>query len=914
MKKLSEKARSLWGKKTVKNGQELWLPLVAHLTDTKNVINWLFNNWLSQGQRNLLAEELTEEKAQKLVNFLGGIHDIGKATPAFQIKESYVNNQELDQDLQEKLFESGFDLSHLILSNARNTPHALAGEALLEHWGLNKEVGAIIGGHHGKTQDDLLAVRRAISTYTPNFWQSDNDRNTQKKWQKVQQEIIMYMLHQCGYQSLKEIPSVNQPQAVLLEGLVIMADWLASSEYFNDNPTQPMFTLIPLDRALPDIQFRDRFERAICQWQQNDEWDANPEANIKKEYENYFNFDPHPIQQKMSQIIADSLDPGIIIIEAPMGMGKTEVALTAADQLAFKTGRTGLFFGLPTQATSNAMFSRVKEWLSNIAKSQKENFSIKLMTSKAQFVKEFTELPYAENVQTAGAVTINEWFSGKKSILNPFTIGTIDQLLMMGLKQRHLFLRHLGISGKIVIIDEIHAYDSYMSSYLVKVIEWLGAYHVPVIALSATLPKEKRKAFIEAYAKGKYGSKRIIKTEINWEKSEAYPLLTMLDGKDLKQTSNFPDTSKTQTVVKVIRLKATAPDLIATVQNKIKDGGVAGIIVNTVKRAQELAKLISEDFPKLILHSSFLAPDREKQEEELQSLIGKSGKRPDKLIVIGTQVLEQSLDIDFDVLFTDIAPMDLILQRIGRLHRHQIPRPKHLRQAQVYITGINASGDYGEANEYIYSKYLLMKTDFFLPDKITLPDDISPLVQAVYDERNNQQIEGIADVYSKFKNTQAKEKRKAKIFQISAPSLKRGEDLHGWLESSQLNIDKDELRAQAAVRDIKETVEVILLKRTADGIALLNGQIIHADGMEKSKKIAQQVIRLPAGITFNAEKVINDLENLTSKNFPEWQNNIWLRDAVGLVLDQDNNVDFEGWRLHYSSKFGLSYEKENENE
>lgn len=84
------------------------------------------------------------------------------------------------------------------------------------------------------------------------------------------------MLHQCGYQSLKEIPFVNQPQAVLLEGLVIMADWLASSEYFNDNPAQPMFTLIPLDRTLSDIKFQDRFEKAICQWQQNDEWDAKP--------------------------------------------------------------------------------------------------------------------------------------------------------------------------------------------------------------------------------------------------------------------------------------------------------------------------------------------------------------------------------------------------------------------------------------------------------------------------------------------------------------------------------------------------------------------------------------------------------------------------------------------------------------
>lgn len=907
---LSKQTLSLWGKKTTENNENLWLPLIVHMIDTKNVINWLYNHWLGEGPKHLLSSVLSSTEVQQLVNFLGYIHDIGKATPAFQLKQSYIHNTDLDRNLIEKLVRNGFTgLDQLNLQNINKTPHALAGEAILETFGLNKSVGAIIGGHHGKPQD-ILTVENIIANYTANFWQSDLNSKQQNRWKRVQKELIGLGLNLCGYKVLTDIPSVKQPQAIILEGLVIMADWIASCEYWNNNIAIPMFTLIPLNQGFKDLDMNERYKKAIVNWLHNDDWIPNPITNIKDLFKKRFGFEPYQLQESICNTVRETTDPGIFIIEAPMGIGKTEIALASSEQLAFATGRNGLFFGLPTQATSNAMFARVDSWLKNIAQSENVNLPIKLMHGKAAFNEKFKELPHAENIEGKGAVVINSWFTGKKSILNQFTIGTIDQLLLMGLKQKHLFLRHLGLSDKIVIIDEIHAYDTYMNSYLTKALEWLGAYHVPVIALSATLPSERRQKLIKAYFKGKYGKTKELVASDNWGQNQTYPLLTYLDGNRLIQKEDLGLQNNSKEKVEVIRFKGNDQELIKKVEEEIENGGIAGIVVNTIKRAQTLASLIPSDIPVLLLHSAFLATDREEKEKNLQKIIGKSANRPDKMIVIGTQVLEQSLDIDFDILFTDIAPIDLVLQRIGRLHRHKISRPRQLEKSKVYICGINSFGNYGEDNEFIYDKYLLMKTDYFLPNQITLPNDISHLVQEVYDFDTGNQIPGLKKVKNYFLEAQEKLRKKARVFQIKPPVIKKYKTIHGWLDSGQPGVDVDENRAQAAVRDIKETLEVILIRHTQNGDYLLNGEKI--DKSMSSKKIARQIIRLPFIVTVNIEQSINELETITAKNYPEWQQDEWLHGSLAFPLDEDNNAIFNGWKLHYSSTLGLSYQKLND--
>lgn len=905
VKQLSPAAKALWGKKDNNGQDELWLPLVQHLLDTKNVIAYLYSHWLGAGQRAFLGADLEEKQLVSLVEFLGFIHDIGKATPAFQKKQSYTHNADLDQDLLEKIARSGLDdLTQLVISSPQKTPHALAGESILERNGLNETVGAIIGGHHGKPLPKLFEGSSSESVYDRNYFGKDH----QDEWKMLQQEIIVLGLKLTGFSSLTEIPQLSQPQAVLLEGLVIMADWLASSQYLNDDHSKPMFNLIPLNEGLEDIDSQSRFQNAILTWSVDQSWDAQPVTDIKKQYERRWHFDPRPVQERMSEQIAQIDEPGMIIIEAPMGIGKTEIALTAAEQLASKTGRNGLFMGLPTQATTNAMFARVEQWLQKMAADEQANLSIKLMHGKAQFNPEYRQLPRAENidedVDQQGAVTVNSWFSGKKSILNEFTIGTIDQLLLMALKQKHLSLRHLGFSGKVVVIDEVHAYDAYMNSYLERALTWLGAYRVPVVALSATLPAEKRKDLLKAYLKGRYGRQA---KDFDLQYQEAYPLLTYTDGPEVKQLADF-EKMPTQTV-QVVRTAVDDQTLINKVLKEINSGGVAGLIVNTVRRAQQLAALLPKDIPKLVLHSAFLTPDRSKLEEKLQKLIGKNGQRPDKLVVIGTQVLEQSLDIDLDVLFTDIAPMDLILQRVGRLHRHNIERPVGLQQAKVYVVFPQENDSYGAANEAIYEKYILQKTDYFLPNKLVLPTDISPLVQKVYDEKTDELVPDLTSALALYVQDQTEAKKKVRAFQIKRPKLKRS--LRGWLDYSQPDQAQSEEAAQATVRDIKETIEVILLMEKDGQAGLIDGERL---ANVASQKIAQQTIRLPAAITPNINSAIKKLEKATHNRFTEWEDDVWLRGSLALVLDKNMQTEFNGWLVSYNSKTGLAYEKEGQDE
>lgn len=910
---------ALWAKKRTVDGRQEWLPLLAHLNDTGQMSTQLFNLWLSDGTKRVMIGDASEADTLTLVKFLGFIHDVGKCSAGFQTQPSFDGNQDLDHELIERLIGAGFSgLDPRLLSSRRASPHALAGEAILERMGLSPAIGAIIGGHHG--QPLANPPQFDIAEHTSNYWQDDRNVAVQKRWQDSQAAIVARALEFAGLDAISQLPGITQVQAVLFEGLLIMADWLASSETMPGAQPLPLFPLIPIDQGLADIDLVARYQNAWRTWWHGSSWEPLPVSLASDPYVARWHFNARPVQRRMTEAIAQSVDPGITIIEAPMGMGKTETALLAAEQLAFKTGRNGVFFGLPTQATTNAMFTRVLEWLKELPGSEDSAKSVELMHSKARFNRTWRAIPLAENVEDSrGTVTVNQWFAGKKTILNAFDVGTIDHLLQMGLKQKHLMLRHLGFANKIVIGDEIHAADVYMDRYLVKALQWLGAYHVPVVLLSATLPKVTRTMLLEAYFKGKYGGSLDRKADLSqvpddWRETEAYPLLTLLDGPQLREISDFPDgaTDGTRTIA-VKRMGADKQALLDSVLAAIADGGVAGVIVNTVQAAQELAALVPESIPTIVLHSAFLAPDRAAIEEQLQTLIGKNGNRPDRLLVIGTQVLEQSLDIDFDLMVTEIAPLDLVLQRVGRLHRHA--RPRGLAKPTLVVSGFGPDGDYGPS-EKIYARYLLMKSDYYLPDTIVLPTDISPLVQKVYDFKHDPNLNGLAEAKRDFEQQQATQVAKAEVFQIKPPTRKPGRTLHNWLARRDPFADRDEQRANAAVRDIDETLEVILLKQTHDGVALMDGRPITAC---TDAEIAEELVRLPRVFSMLGHKVVIDqtiaaLERQTSRNYPDWQRSVWLKGALALTLNQNGEAELLGWRVTYSTHTGLSYRKEDAND
>lgn len=203
---------------------------------------------------------------------------------------------------------------------------------------------------------------------------------------------------------------------------------------------------------------------------------------------------------------------------------------------------------------------------------------------------------------------VHQWFRGnKQALLANFVIGTVDQLLLAALAQKHVMLRHLGLAGKVVIIDECHAYDTYMNCYLDRALEWLGWYKVPVILLSATLPARRRAELVEAYQQKK------AVPDAPWKTSCGYPLLTWTDGAEVKQTAIPPDAPG-----KTVQLTTlTEPELPALLRRKLAEGGCAGVIVNTVKKAQKIAQMLRESLPDKevqLFHAQFLMPDRAARE------------------------------------------------------------------------------------------------------------------------------------------------------------------------------------------------------------------------------------------------------------------------------------------------------------
>lgn len=903
-----------WAKKSEIDGKYAWLSLHQHLIDTRNVSGLLWEHWLSSGQRTYILNSIrsmNEGDGKNLVQFLASVHDIGKATPAFQLQRGFQNSIDLDQLLVERLEGSGLrGLGSRILSNKSKTPHSLAGQFILTRYGINEGVSSIVGSHHGKPGNDENFYEKQHS-YLTNYYQVEEGfSGIDKIWEKSQRDLLDWALKINDYETAQEIPFINQPGQVILSGLVIMADWIASNENF--------FPLAELDVLLVSDQMK-RLENGWGAWFKTRPIQIDKLPDVVEHYRKRFAFSPRNVQKIFSETIEQADKPGIFILEAPMGVGKTEAALIGAEQLAYRTEKSGIFFGLPTQATSDGIYSRIQSWLSNISKEKSEIVSVQLTHGKASLNEEFASLARNINVDEEEQATLiaNQWFAGRKtSILDDFVVGTVDHILMAALKQKHLALRHLGLSKKIVIIDEIHAYDAYMSQYLERTIEWMGAYNVPVILLSATLPSENREKLSKAYLKGRGIKNRDMVLPEQGLKTTAYPLITYTDGNRILQEESFEQIeSKDITIARLDK-----DDIYEKIEELFSGSGIVGIIVNTVKRAQEIAiecsKIYGEGFVH-ILHSNYISTERVIKEKELINMIGKGADRPAKKIIIGTQVIEQSLDIDFDVLISDLAPIDLLIQRCGRLHRHKKERPAKLKRPTLYVMGTSDDLDFDSGSEYIYGGYLLTRTQHYLPDILTIPEDISILIHKVYANTDLSLEPKLEGKYEKMKldfnlSKNNKEDR-AKTYLLSSPSYetRRGKipSLIKWLDN--YHPKQSEEYGYAQVRDSQETIEVIALKRHGNAYSFIDSDEDISYDINNpivARKIASSTIRLPLQFSMygNADKTIRELEEFTLKHFANWQNQVWLKGSLGILFDENNNFKLNEKILNYDCKYGLS--------
>ncbi|MCX5887978.1 MAG: CRISPR-associated helicase Cas3' [Deltaproteobacteria bacterium] len=743
--------QALWAK--YRTGERNFHPLLFHLMDVAAVTECLWQSVLERQFRKEVSARLglTTEQAGKWLAFWAGLHDLGKASPAFQGKWKAAWDH-LDPELRKRKLPND-PLPHGILTAA------FVPELLTERFPgfprtLADGLGRALGGHHGNfpRSGDLRDINK--------------DQRGGGKWKEVRRELFrqfagQFRLDEAGV--LEDDP--EHSFFLLLAGLVSVADWIGSNQNFFQ------FADADLDPKKYAVQARDNALNALktlgwLGWRPLTDFPKMGDLfpAIKK-------YGLRPLQETTVHLAKKLTEPGLVIIEAPMGEGKTEAAMYLADRWSVALGQRGCYFALPTMATSNQMFSRVKEFLQDRYPDELVNFQLlhghAALSAEFQLLREKgarlfapTEIDAEEKLvpgRPVPEVMAAEWFTyRKRGLLAPFGVGTVDQALLAVLKTKHYFVRLFGLAGKTVIVDEVHAYDAYMMKLLERLLEWLAACGCSVVLLSATLPGARRLALVKSFIRGLGRDD----TTLNLP-DRPYPRLTWMSRTSWDvEVECFEASTQFSRTIRYEWVNGAIPPetgqvfaLGASLQEALAGGGCAAVICNTVGRAQELYRALKPFFPGddagdgqpelSLFHARNLYKDREKREGQALRRFSKPSEpkvqRPHRAVLVATQVIEQSLDLDFDLMVTEMAPVDLLLQRSGRLHRHERTRPPGLERPQLWIISpdlVDEAPNFGKGTEWVYDRHILLSSWLILKDRsaVAIPADVEDLIEAVYGE------------------------------------------------------------------------------------------------------------------------------------------------------------------------------------
>jgi len=749
--------------------------------------------------------------ALNLLATLAAFHDLGKISPGFQAKRG---------DLTEPLRQAGYKFPrNPVTDHGRTTLETLA-ELLPEVTGMSRtiarHIAEVLGAHHGTFHPPSLDGTAGAGA---------------GRWKEARTAAVTRLaeLFNAPLSALSTLENPPNGWLIAFAGLVAVCDWIGSA-----------IELFPYERVHSNLEAytadaRDRAKRALDHlaflgWAPLD---------ASRDFKSLFPGNtPYPVQAAALEVSAQLRGPSMVIIEAPMGIGKTEASLAIAEQRIHEYGLSGMYYALPTQATSNQMFGRVREFLEQRYKGlQVDLHLLHQLSDLNERYRELRLVAVGQSSATGSAratARASTWFCARKrGLLAPFGVGTIDQSLLGVLTVRHMFVRLFGLTGKVVVFDEVHAYDTYMSKLLDRLVAWLGALGSSVIVLSATLPRVRREALLAAYA----GAETSIA-------SHQYPLVSGVsrDGAVASASpSAFPKEDQTIHLVPEDTGDSAENSVVGQLQAKLRDGGCVAWIRNTVAEAQSAFALLRTTFSGTdteihLLHARYPVYQRLELETDILGKFGKSGeRRPCRSILVATQVVEQSLDLDFDLMITDLAPVDLMLQRAGRLHRHrrgvgECERPPDFRRPSLHWLapgGPDDAPDFG-VSRYVYHPYVLLRTWLVLRTikEIRIPMDVSPLVEQVYGSEEPRVPDGLREAYEEaradFRSKQEDMDRKAREVVLAFPSRADGFLYPGprYLEEDKPDLHHT-LRAQTRITQPSVT---IVCARSVDGqIQLANG-------------------------------------------------------------------------------------------
>ncbi len=638
-------------------------------------------------------------------------HDIGKLTPGFQLKAVrwiwYAK-------LKHSIIADGLCSNHAIVSQWHlQNSSSFQSDKKRQYWLTST------GGHHGR-----------YSCGCKNLKQAPYEGGDQR-FIKLREELLEFLIERFGPLPV-EVAKKEHERIHLLTGFTIFSDWIGSnSDWFPyDISTDSKTLATTAQHALDEINWTVKIR---------------PNLSFGEQFQdpkNPVQIHPRPIQIALHDA-ADA--PGLYIVEAPMGMGKTEAALATAYRRWTDGDERGLYFALPTQLTSNKIHERINQFLTNVLGEESTQTLIHgnawlADKSTRQVVPAWNEADPAhpENEHNEVNEALRWYSSTRKQLIAPFGTGTIDQALLSVLPARFAALRYFALAGKVVVIDEVHSFDPYMAVLIDRLIRYLIKAGSTVIILSATLTSQRRAELVQAAGA----------TEN--ETIEAYPLITKVaTGDALAKHIPVPAPGAGQSIS--LKHETLTPEreekFWESIADKVEKGANVVVIRNSVALAQntyrDLKSRISSHIPPEhigLIHSRFPQIERDCNEAYWTSILGKEDKRrPQGSLLVATQIVEQSVDIDADCLITDLAPTELILQRVGRLHRHPRKRPDGFEQAVCYI--LHPATDWqGETNtiksalnphHWIYPPLSLWQASMTLKPlhQIDLPKDIRPLLE-----------------------------------------------------------------------------------------------------------------------------------------------------------------------------------------
>lgn len=930
----------LWGKSSAGGRVNL---LVQHLLDTAAVGELVWDEFLPAAVQHPW-DDLTGGRGRDVLALACGLHDLGKASPAFQGKVD---------ELAVPVRAAGLSWPPLRPVEER-WHHTLAGAARVRDLLGRRGVGRVgewwwplIAGHHGR-----VPGYGALRPMGPQA------HGVGSGWQQVADDVVALIEAELGV-SLTAIASRRPParsHQLALLGWVVMADWIASSDQFPG-----------IDRWC-DVSMAVARARARAAWDElglRGGWSPSRLLVAGEDIvHERFGAVSRPCQDLVVEAAEQVPAPGLIVVEAPMGEGKTEAALAAVEVLARRFGHCGVFVGMPTQATSDPMFTRVKAW----SEALDPMAPLALLHGKARFNQTWQALreappsfsgvdaygcddEYGPDARSPGGGSAAgssqapaEWFLGRRrGLLTPVVVGTVDQLLLAATRTKHVMLRHAGLTGKVVVLDEVHAYDVFMSQFVFEAFRWLAEAGVPIVVLSATLPPQLRGDLVRAYLQGATG-RRDVDIDII---QQGYP--GVLAAAAARPEPDAPATASAE--VSVISRATTswragygvrveivperigdgasvgpADAIVDLVVDRLRHGGCALVVRNTVSRAQQtyeaLSAALGDDV--VLLHARLTAGERADRTTAVLEALGApapSRRRPRRLVVVATQLAEQSFDVDVDLLVTDVAPVDLLLQRVGRLHRHTravADRPEVVRRPTVVVTGFCVDGDappsFPRALTAVYPEPLLVRSAAAVLHAAAndrgwrIPDDVPALVEAAYRDDPVLPSTWVAHHAAAVLTWQEEESRRrvaAREFLLAGEDRIGEATLAGLHARSTAEVDENE--ADVMVRDGDRSVEVVLVRRdtagwqTLGGIPLgVNGDGVTAPGVLDA--VLRDAVRLPAGLSGAASAELSPL--------PGWAGDPWLGRTPALCLAPDADgvlaAGIGDWLIRYDRTLGLT--------